>query len=156
MKKPILCLDFDGVIHSYTSGWKGAAEIPDPPVPGALKFLVTALDHFDVHIFSSRSHQWGGKRAMKRYLREHLTAFASTYETTPDWLLKHINAFADPWPNEVGFAIDQIIGTIKWPTEKPPAMVTLDDRALTFTGVWPAISDLLAFQPWNKRGGNGR
>lgn len=31
---PILCLDFDGVCHSYTSGWKGAAVIPDPAVPG--------------------------------------------------------------------------------------------------------------------------
>jgi hypothetical protein len=32
MTKPILCLDFDGVIHSYSSGWKGADVIPDPPV----------------------------------------------------------------------------------------------------------------------------
>ena len=31
MPKPILCLDFDGVVHSYTSGWKGADVIPDPP-----------------------------------------------------------------------------------------------------------------------------
>ena len=29
MSKPILCLDFDGVLHSYTSGWRGA-RIPDP------------------------------------------------------------------------------------------------------------------------------
>ena len=34
-----ICVDFDGVIHSYTSGWKGADVIPDPPVPGAIMFL---------------------------------------------------------------------------------------------------------------------
>ena len=39
MSKPILCLDFDGVIHSYSSGWKGAAVIPDPPVDGAMRFI---------------------------------------------------------------------------------------------------------------------
>ena len=36
-------------------------------------------------------------------------------------------------------------------SEKPPAMVTIDDRALTFDGTWPAIEMLKAFQPWNKR-----
>ena len=25
---------------------------------------------------------------------------------------------------------------------------TLDDRALTFTGEWPELADLLAFKPW--------
>lgn len=31
---PTVSFDFDGVIHSYRSGWKGAAVIPDPPVEG--------------------------------------------------------------------------------------------------------------------------
>ena len=39
---------------------------------------------------------------------------------------------------------------IKWPTEKPAAMVTIDDRAITFTGQWPDIQTLKEFQPWNK------
>src|ERR1700743_3429981 len=55
--KPILCLDFDGVIHSYASGWKGADVIPDPPVAGAIEFIREALKHFRVAIFSSRTNQ---------------------------------------------------------------------------------------------------
>lgn len=58
--KPILCLDFDGVIHSYSSGWKGADVIPDPLVAGALQFIRDAAMVFAVQIFSSRSNQPGG------------------------------------------------------------------------------------------------
>ena len=38
MRKPILCLDFDGVLHTYSSGWKGADVIPDPPTPAVADF----------------------------------------------------------------------------------------------------------------------
>ena len=124
MGKPILCLDFDGVIHSYTSGWKGADVIPDPPVPGAMDFIREAQKHFTVAIFSSRSNQPGGLDAMKDYVALN---------------------------SEIGFR-DPIEG-IEWPLEKPPAMVTIDDRALTFDGTWPEIETLKAFQPWNKRRG---
>src|SRR6516162_4169866 len=71
MTKPILCLDFDGVIHSYTSGWKGADVIPDPPVPGALLFMYEAQEHFTVAVFSSRSNQPHGVYAMKKYIRKY-------------------------------------------------------------------------------------
>lgn len=54
-KKPTLCVDFDGVVHSYTSPWKGAAVISDPPVPGAIEWLLACLDYFEVVIYSSRS-----------------------------------------------------------------------------------------------------
>jgi hypothetical protein len=121
--KPILCLDFDGVLHSYTSGWKGADVIPDPPVAGAIQFLQEATKHFRVAIYSSRSHQPGGILAMQNWLRDH----------SGSWDVVNAN-------NE-----------IDWPTEKPAAMITIDDRALTFDGTWPRMEELKAFQPWNKR-----
>jgi len=128
--KPILCLDFDGVLHSYTSGWKGADVIPDPPVPGALAFLQRAVGHFKVHVFSSRSNQPGGGKAMREWL--------GRWSVDPEYGLPH--------DADLSFLSD-----IEWPIEKPAALVTIDDRALTFDGTWPAIDRLLAFKPWNKR-----
>ena len=50
-----ICVDFDGVIHSYTSGWKGIDVIPDPPVEGAIEALHIYCQHFNVNIYSARS-----------------------------------------------------------------------------------------------------
>lgn len=122
---PILCLDFDGVLHSYDSGWKGPIVITDPPVPGALEFVRNALASFEVHIFSSRSHHPGGIFAMKEWLRVHSES--------------HFGCEC-PW-----------LSLIRWPESKPPALVTIDDRAICFTGVWPEIEELKAFKPWNKK-----
>ena len=151
MSKPILCLDFDGVIHSYTSGWKGARNIPDAPVPGALKFIVKARKHFTIAIYSSRSGHWFGRRAMKKWLYKHYCELASTYETTPGWLLPEIRAFADPWPDQVNWDMQRIVNELKWPSSKPPAFISIDDRALTFQGAWPTLNELQKFRPWNKR-----
>lgn len=127
--KPILCLDFDGVIHSYVSGWKGADVIPDPPVDGAMRFIWDATEHFRVAIFSSRSNQPGGLNAMRGWLDENFRFFWAADRTT----------------------CDDKLAEIEWPTDKPPALITIDDRALTFDGTWPSIDSLKSFQPWNKR-----
>lgn len=152
--KPILCLDFDGVLHSYKSGWKGAAVIPDPPVPGALRFVVEARNRFRVAIFSSRSHQWGGRRAMKRWLRRWLIEEAQDNDQEPPtWWLDQIAEWShmDPWDEAIRYAADRIVREIEWPLFKPPALISLDDRALTFDGTWPALATLGAFKPWNKK-----
>lgn len=134
--KPILCLDFDGVLHSYASEWKGVDVVPDPPTPGMVDFLAHAIDHFDVQIFSSRSHQPGGQPAMENWLRKHV--------------MDHYDcAFAGD-PKDFDKAM-KIVNGVKWPMEKPAAMITIDDRALTFDGTWPKIETLKAFKPWNKR-----
>lgn len=130
----ILCLDFDGVIHSYTHGWMGVDIIPDPPVPGAIAFLREAVKHFDVQIFSSRSREDAGRRAMRDWLIRAIVA-----EEPTDGLVGIIRTDDLPW-----------WAAIKFPTQKPAAFVSLDDRCITFTGEWPSMDTLAAFKPWNK------
>ena len=61
-----ICLDFDGVVHSYRSGWQGISVIPDPPVPGAFEAINAYLKAgFVVAIYSSRSCSEEGISAIK-------------------------------------------------------------------------------------------
>jgi hypothetical protein len=136
-RKPILCLDFDGVLHSYSSGWKGADVIPDAPTNGMAAFLDKAIQYFDVQIFSSRTHQSGGVDAMKRFVW--------------DALAHHFDCPFAGDPRGLDRALE-IRDAISYPTEKPAAMVSIDDRALCFTGNWNDFDPqrLLEFKPWNK------
>lgn len=126
----IVCVDFDGVLHSYTSGWKGACVIPDPPVPGALEWLISASQdpRLEVCVYSSRSKEPGAIHAMKEWLRRYIGEFVSA---------------------EVE---DQVLARLTFPTQKPAASMTIDDRAFCFEGSFPTIDWILEFKPWNKRG----
>ena len=120
--------DFDNVLHKYNSGWKGVDVIPDLPVPGAMEFLEDAVEKFDVCIYSSRSSQPTGVSAMRIWLRKHLTKKSGM--------------------DNKGMYVYQ---KLRFPTTKPPAFITIDDRAITFNGTFPSIDSLLSFKPWNKK-----
>jgi hypothetical protein len=128
-QKPILCVDFDGVIHAYTTPWTDAKTISDGPVPGALRWLWTASCYFTVYIYSSRSKEPEGRAAIH------------------DWLLKHL---LEEFPPDDARAhhIPVVLAH-----EKPAAFLTIDDRAVCFEGSWKALDpvELLQFRPWNKR-----
>lgn len=71
-RKPTVVFDFDGVIHSYTSGWKGATEIPDPPVPGIREAIQhIRLAGYRVVVVSTRCCGPEGMGAVRRYLRDN-------------------------------------------------------------------------------------
>jgi hypothetical protein len=124
-KKPILCLDFDGCIHSYSSGWKGDEVISDPPVPGIFDWLEAALIYFEIHVYSSRSKTYQGRVAMQTYIRKH----AGPHST--------------------------IAARLYYANEKPHAFLTIDDRCMRFDGDWhnPMFDPqtLLKFVPWYKK-----
>lgn len=144
--KLTLCLDFDGVLHSYTSGWVDAMFIPDPPVPAAMEVLESYIKEFDVVIFSSRSNQFGGINAMRLWLG---------YWAKKELGLERGNAIANYF-NEVEVSHSFVVGESKssykrFPLVKPVAFVTIDDRAITFDGNWPHPQEIKNFKPWNKQ-----
>lgn len=120
--KKIILVDFDGVIHSYISGWKGIDVIADPPVDGAIDWLarMSKTGRFEICIYSSRSKEISGVNAMRQWLMDN------------------------------GMASSEV-ACIGFPTEKPPAWLTIDDRAMQFNGVFPSADEMNDFKPWYKR-----
>lgn len=113
-KLPILCLDFDGVVHDYKRGWQDGAiygEVTD----GFRRWAERARAYFTLIIHTSRARTEDGA------------------EEVMDWLKK------------------RDLDWIEVTTVKPPAFITIDDRALTFTGSWAEFDPLKlrAFRPWN-------
>lgn len=133
MSKPrTIAVDFDGVIHSYTSPWISAEVIPDPPVPGALEWLHEVLQSFDVNVFTTRAETPEGRVAIKRWFQQHAS---ERYETTSSTR-----------------GLDSLGVTF----HKLPAIVFIDDRAYRFTGSnFPSVQELHDMKPWwfeQKRG----
>lgn len=67
-----IVFDFDGVIHSYTSGWKGIDIIPDKPVDG-IKDVISTLRSkgYQIVVVSSRCAEEKGIKAIKDYLKKY-------------------------------------------------------------------------------------
>lgn len=146
--RKLIALDFDGVLHSYAAAWRGPGIIPDPPVPGAMEFLcrLALSQEFDPAIYSSRSKSLAGRRAMKAWIRQWICAL----EIGSWGTLVH----RSPTLWQASENTDLIMSYISWPWFKPPAWLTIDDRAVQFTGTFPSFPEMLAFQPWNKRSPN--
>jgi len=126
MAKKSLVLDFDGVLHSYTSKFRFPWIILDPPVPGAMKFLQEMVEHFTVRIYSTRSFNEKGLAAMKR------------------WILNN-------GVEELGDEFKKTFKKIKFPEKgKPQGHLYIDDRGYHFDGKFPTKEFLEGFKPWNK------
>jgi hypothetical protein len=122
-----IAVDFDGVIHQYRTGWKNSWTIPDPPVEGAITWLLQMAREFDVVIYSTRCRSLRGRLAIRRWLREH--AGNAWYESP-----------AGPGLEDV-----------KLSAKKPKALLYVDDRGYRFTGAnWPTAEQIRRLRPWNK------
>lgn len=130
--KPTLCIDFDGVIHSYEKGWQGG-EIYGTVVPGFFEWVEQVRHKFKLVIYSSRSKDDAGVTAMGLWLHEQRNAW-----------IKNGGERHPTEPLEIEFA-----------HEKPPAWLTIDDRCIPFHGDWAdrelQPDAMLAFKPWMNR-----
>ena len=126
--KSTICVDFDGVIHSYTSGWQGASRITDPPVPGAFKFLHDCLSAFDeVYIFSTRCRGTRGRAAIKNWIK---------------------NNSAMLWYSDIS---GRGLECLEYSNTKVAALVYVDDRGFRFEGEFPSANYLRSLMPWWKK-----
>lgn len=154
MGLPNIVLDFDGVIHSYTSGWKGPRVITDPVVPGAMEFLYEMSEHYQIAISSSRSHYFGGRRAMKKYIKKNLYKYVVELNLNSDIGREYLHSSSMEatylFNVHIQDELNKIMKKISFPKYKPPAILTIDDRAITFKGKWPTLNQIKNFKTWNK------
>lgn len=69
---PTVVFDFDGVIHSYTSGWGGVNTIPDPPVPGIREAIAEIRNAgYRVVVVSTRCSELEGMMAIRKFMDEN-------------------------------------------------------------------------------------
>lgn len=122
--KPLLSIDFDGVIHSYDRGWQDGV-IYGSVVSGFWQWAVEAQKQFRLVVHSSRC------------------ATSAGHFDVVEWLSAQERQWSGP---PVDFEVVDV---------KPPAFVTIDDRAICFNGDWadPQLhpDKLRAFQSWVAR-----
>ena len=136
MSKPTICIDFDGVVHSYEKGWQDGA-IYGEVVLGFFEWVERVRYQFKLVIYSSRSKTDEGVTAMALWLHEQ----------------------RNKWIKEGGSRHSVEPLSIEFTREKPAAFLTIDDRAIQFRGDWndPALTAeaMRAFKPWNARRPDG-
>jgi hypothetical protein len=70
-RRPTICVDFDGVIHSYVSGWCGETAIPDPPIHRAKEAIARLRQQYRVVVHSTRCQSAAGRKAIREWLKKH-------------------------------------------------------------------------------------
>lgn len=70
MKKTVV-FDFDGVIHSYTSGWTGVTSIVDEPVDGIREVIQDLRKNYKVVVVSTRCATFEGRETISKWLEKY-------------------------------------------------------------------------------------
>ena len=119
-----IAIDFDGVVHRYSDGWKDGS-IYDVPVPGAFQNIRTLLDiGYAVFIHTTRK-----PKQVKRWMLEqqgYVTYIQRGGSTGHSRMLMPVQVI----PKRTRFW--NKAGVIGVTNRKLPAIVYVDDRAYRF------------------------
>ena len=70
-KRKVVCMDFDGVIHSNRKRWVGTHVINDVPVPGAKEGIAELRLTYRVIVYSGRCRVEGAAQVIEKWLVQH-------------------------------------------------------------------------------------
>jgi hypothetical protein len=135
--KKTIAVDFDGVIHLYSQGWKDGT-IYDTYVPGFFRWLllVSQREDMEIVVHSSRFRTQLDIQAAREWIGKESIQAIVNGEVPVD----------THW--------DAVFSILQFSLTKPPAWITIDDRAVTFIGDWDAPmyhpDNLAAFKTWQQ------
>lgn len=120
-EKPILSVQFDGVLHDYEGKlWRMATRVVlGPPVPGSFTFLEKALDFFTVCVIGERNNDPLARRALWRWFKRH------------GWPIEHRRP-----------------AKLLFPVVMPESFLVIHDRCFRFEGKFPEPDLLTRFTSW--------
>lgn len=119
----IIAVDFDGVVHDYTEGWKGG-KIYGKPVQTSRWALGYLCRHgHQVLIYTCRAYSGTVNGRKVRGKKREIAA----------WMKQHAIPYTEIWTGR----------------GKPAADIYVDDRAVEFRGHWPVtLEHILKFSTW--------
>ena len=71
MRRAVVCIDFDGVIHLNRPKYRGRHIIQDQPVKGAKESIESLRRMARVVVYSGRCCTEAGREAIQQYLERH-------------------------------------------------------------------------------------
>lgn len=132
MNKTVV-FDFDGVIHSYTSGWQGVDVIPDEPVEGienALKEIHEA--GYEIAVVSTRCSAVVGAKAVAEWLNKYgLAQYIDKICKEKPPAIVYIDDRAICFDGRPEKLLSKIESFVPWNKKKNK---NLDDKILNYVG----------------------
>ena len=138
--KYTICLDFDGVVHSYISGWQGPAVIPDPPVPYVHLAINQLRKDYEVKIHSTRCGHKGGMEAIVKWLMQYNIMVDGICEHKPPAII-YVDDRGLQFNGDWVQTIKDIRNFRHWMDQSIPSFLRKDSAGKKESMIHPDISD---------------